>query len=74
MGLIFLGSPCIMTLWTGNGEVLTSSSQLQLDQFRKLNDSGHELFISKIFLTVIDWNFLRIAPLPIHNVLTIAIF
>ena len=29
----------------GNGAVLKSSSQWQLKEFRKLNNSGHELFI-----------------------------
>ena len=37
-----------MTLWVGNGAVLKSSRQWQLKEFRKLNCSGHELFIFKI--------------------------
>ena len=40
----------ILTLWIGNGAVLESSSQLQLKEV-------HELFIFKIFLIAIDWNF-----------------
>ena len=47
-----------MTLWIGNGAVLKRSSQLQLKEFRKLNNSGHELLIFKILLIAIDWNFL----------------
>ena len=31
-----------MTLWIGNGAVLKSSSQWQLKEFWKLNDSVHE--------------------------------
>ena len=46
----------IVTLWTGNGAVVKSSSQWQLDEFQKLNNSGHELFIFKILLIVIDWH------------------
>ena len=46
-----------MTLWTGNGAVLKSSSQWQLKEFWKLNYSGYELFIFKILLIAIDWNF-----------------
>ena len=38
-----------MTLWIGNGAVQK--------EFWKLNNSGHELFIFKILLTAIDWNF-----------------
>ena len=34
-----------MTLWIGNGAVLKSSSRWQLKEFRKLNNSGHELLI-----------------------------
>ena len=51
---------CINSLheiWIGNGAVLKSSSQLQLNKFWKLNNFGHELFIFKILLTTIDWNF-----------------
>ena len=47
----------IMTLWIGNGAVLKSSSQWQLKEVRKLNNSVHELFISRISLIAIDWNF-----------------
>ena len=49
----------IMTLWIGNGAVLKISSQWQLKEFLKLNNSGHELpvFIFKILLIAIDWNF-----------------
>ena len=46
-----------MTLWIGNGAVLKSSSQWQLMEFSKLNNSGHELFIFKVLLIAIDWNF-----------------
>ena len=45
-----------MTLWIGNGAVLKSSSQWQLHESRKLNNSGHELFIFKVLLIAIDWN------------------
>ena len=44
-----------MTLWIGNGAVLKSSSQGQLNEFLKLNNSVHELFIFKILLIAIDW-------------------
>ena len=47
----------IMTLWIGNGAVLKSSSQWQLKEFGKLNNSGHELLIFKILLIATDWNF-----------------
>ena len=47
-----------MTLWTGNGAVLKSSSQWQLNEFRKLNNSGHELSIFKIRLIAIKWDLL----------------
>ena len=36
----------IMTLWIGNGAVLKSSSQWQLKEFLKLNNSFHELFMT----------------------------
>ena len=39
-----------MTLWIGNGAVLKSSSQWQLKELRKLNNSGHELSIFKILI------------------------
>ena len=45
-----------MTLWIGNGAVLKSSSQWQLQEFWKLNNSGHELSLFKIVLIAIDWN------------------
>ena len=47
----------VTTLWIVNGAVLTSSSQWQLKELRKLNNSGHELLIFKILLIAIDWNF-----------------
>ena len=47
----------IMTLWIGNGAVLKSSSQWQLKDFLKLYNPVHELFIFKILLIAIDWNF-----------------
>ena len=43
-----------MTLWIGNGAVLKSSSQWQLKEFWKFNNSGHELFIFKILLIAIE--------------------
>ena len=46
-----------MTLWIGNNAVLKSSSEWQLYEFWKLNISGRELFIFKILLIAIDWNF-----------------
>ena len=46
-----------MTLWKGNGAILKSFSQWQLKKFQKLNNSVHELFIFKILLIAIDWNF-----------------
>ena len=39
-----------MTLWIGNGAVLKSSSQWQLKEV-------DELFIFKILLIAMDWNF-----------------
>ena len=39
------------------GAVLKSSSQWQLKEFWTLNKPGHELFIFKILLIAIDWNF-----------------
>ena len=47
----------IMLLWIGNGAVLKSSSQWQLKEYLKLNNSVHELFIFKILSIAIDWNF-----------------
>ena len=46
-----------MTLYKGNGAILKSSSQWQLKEFRKLNNSGHELFILKLLCIAIDCNF-----------------
>ena len=46
-----------MTEWTGNGAVLKSSSQWQLNEFWKLNNSSHDLFIFKILLIATDLNF-----------------
>ena len=46
-----------MTLWMGNGAVFNSSSPWQLNEFWKLNNSGHESFIFKILLTAMDWDF-----------------
>ena len=46
-----------MTLWIGNGALLICASQWQLKEFRKLANSVHELFIFKILLIAIDWNF-----------------
>ena len=43
-----------MTLWKGNGAVLKSSSQRQLEEFWKLNNSVHELFIFKILFIAMD--------------------
>ena len=45
-----------MTLWIGNGAVLKSSSQWQLKEVRKLNNSVHELFtcIFKLLLIAVD--------------------
>ena len=45
-----------MTLWICNGAVHKSSSHWYLKEFWKLNNSGHELFLFKIFLTAIEWN------------------
>ena len=59
-----------MILWIGNGAVL-KSSQWQLKEFWKLNNSVHELFIFKILLIAIDWNFKNCT---IHKVIIIAIF
>ena len=44
----------VMTLWTGNGTVLKSSSEWQLKEIGKLKNSGHELFIFKILLIAND--------------------
>ena len=38
-----------MTLLIGNGAVIKSSSQWQVNVIGKLNNSGHELLISKFF-------------------------
>ena len=42
-----------MTLWIGNDKVLKSSSQWQLKEVWKLDNSVHELFIFKIVLIAI---------------------
>ena len=47
----------IMTIRIGDGAVLKNSSQRQLNEFWELNNSVHELFIFKILLIAIDWNF-----------------
>ena len=47
----------IMTLWIGNGAALKSFSQWLLKEFRKLKNSVHELYIFKILLIVMSWNF-----------------
>ena len=47
----------IITLWIGNGAVLKGSSQWHLNEFWKLNNFVHELFIFKNLLIAIDWNF-----------------
>ena len=44
----------IMTFWIGNGAVLKTSSQWQLNEFLNLNYSVHELFIFQILLIAID--------------------
>ena len=49
-----------MTLWISNGAVLKSSSQWQLNEFWILNNSIHELFIFKMLLNAMDWNFLEL--------------
>ena len=46
----------IITLWIGYVAVLKSSSQWQLNEFWKLNNSVHELFILKILFIATDWN------------------
>ena len=45
-----------MALWIGNGAVL-KSSQWQLKEVWKLNYSVNEIFIYKILLIAMDWNF-----------------
>ena len=58
----------LMTLWIDNGAVRKSSSQWQLNEFGKLNNSGHELFIFSILLIAIDWNFQKLHHyLPIKS-------
>ena len=47
----------IVTLWTGNGAVLKSSSQWQLKEFSKQIIHGQNYLIFKIHLIAIDWNF-----------------
>ena len=46
-----------MAFWIGNGAVFKNSSQWHLKEFWKLDNSGHALFIFKILLIAIDWNF-----------------
>ena len=68
----------IMTLWIGNGAVLISSSQWELKEFWKLNNSGHESFIFKtkffIFIIYYDITWDRVGPVqmvfasPFHYV------
>ena len=48
-----------MTLWIGNGAVLKRSSQWQLREVRKLNNSLHELFISKFFYLLLTGTFIN---------------
>ena len=55
----------------GNGAVLKSSSQWQLNEFWKLNNSVHELFFNILLIAI---ELLRTALLPIHKVIIIAIF
>ena len=47
----------IKTLWKGNGAVIKSSSQWQLKECWKLNNSVHELSIFMILLIAIGCNF-----------------
>ena len=54
-----------MTLWIGNGALLKSSSQWQLNEFGKLNNSGHELFNFHISFNCQRLELLRTAPLPL---------
>ena len=49
-----------MPLWIGIGAVLKSSSQWQLKEVLKLNNSVHDLFIFKIILIAIDLNFYKL--------------
>ena len=45
-----------MTLWIGNGAVLKSSSQWQLKEVWKLNNSGHDLFIfEEMYVNRVDF-------------------
>ena len=44
-----------MTSWIGNGAVLKTSSQWQLKEFLKLNNSIHELFIFHFLLIAMDY-------------------
>ena len=46
-----------MSLWLGKSAVLKSSSQWQLKEFWKLNNSGREIFIFKILWIAIDCKF-----------------
>ena len=45
----------IMTSWIGNDAVLKSSRAIK--RILKLNNSSYELFIFKILLIAIDFNF-----------------
>ena len=45
-----------MTLRIGNDAVLKSSSQWKSEEFWKLNNSVHELFIFKILLSAVVCN------------------
>ena len=44
-----------MTLWIGNGAVLKSSSQWQLKEFSKINNSLPELFNFQNSLNCRNW-------------------
>ena len=46
-----------MTSWIDNRAILKNSSQWQLKEVLKLNNSIHELIIFEILLIAIDWNF-----------------
>ena len=61
----------IMILWIGNGAVLKTSSQWQLKEFWKLNNSV-QLFIFQSSLNCHWLELFRTAPLPIHKVIIIA--
>ena len=46
----------ITTLWIGNGAVLKKLKSMAINRILTIN-SGHELFIFRILLIAIDWNF-----------------